>query len=87
MERQSEWKRFWVLRTRRWRGNVDSMSKKLSDRLSIYDSVSSEFASLSDQGILDFLSKVDQLGKSICRISLFSKVNGYPVFIKKIPLT
>lgn len=60
---------------------------KTSERLTTYSAISTELALLSDRRLSNILGKAVPLGTSICGETSLLKINGTPVFVKKIGLT
>lgn len=59
----------------------------VSNRISNYGSISTELSLLSDQRLLDLLTKAKPIGSGIGGTSVVLDIEDSPVFVKKVRLT
>jgi len=64
-----------------------NLDMNLTHRISIYGVVATELALLSDQRLLEAISRATPIGTSIGGMTYSMEISGTPVFVKKIPLT
>ena len=67
--------------------NRSQQDAKTIERLAKYSAISTELALLSDQHLSELLENAAPLGTSICGTTSLLKIDGTPVFVKKIRLT